>query len=191
MNYAHTRENLRHCFHEADLLLMLLSKLDERNDQLRPLLLPGALWKWYLLRTQRRLPWSYSMFSQEVQQCGHYAGCPLLLAEGRCSINRGISIDVFRDAQNNCHFNFFWAFKGVEKWFKNTLHVFSESISVDMALSIHFQREARTCFSYSIKQTCSVFLQDLVKTNSLNLSIICKQLLPAHLVLDTLLSTSR
>lgn len=100
-------------------------------------------------------------------------------------------LTFFRDTQNNCRLNFFWAFKGVEEWSKNTLHVFSESISVDMALLIHFQREARTCFSYSRKQTCSVFLQDLVKTNSLNLSIICKQLLPAHLVLDTLLNTSR
>lgn len=76
-----------------------------------PPLLPDALWKWHLLRTQLRLPWSYSMFSQEVQQCGHYAGCPLLLAEGRCSINRGISIDIFRDTQNNCHLNFSLSFQ--------------------------------------------------------------------------------
>lgn len=185
MNYAHTRENLRHCFREAVLLLMLLSKLDERNDQLRPLLLPDALWKWYLLRTQRRLPWSYRMFSQEVQQCGHYVGCPLLLAEGRCSFNIPLT-EEFLLTFSGTHkiiatWIFFWAFKGVEEWSKNTLHVFSESISIDMALLSRFQREARTCFSYSTKQTCSVFLQDLVKTNSLNLSI-CKQLLPAHSV---------
>lgn len=64
MSYAYTRENLRHHIHKVVLSLIFLSKLDERNDQLRPLLLPDALWEWYLPRTQLKLLWSYNMFSK-------------------------------------------------------------------------------------------------------------------------------
>lgn len=74
---------------------------------------------------------------------------------------------------------------------KNLLHVGLQwGCHCDLVLLIHLQREAHVYFFWSIKQKCSVFLQDLVKINSLNFSIICKQLLPAHSVLDTLLGTS-